>query len=341
MFKRILIVLEPGLQPEAVIQRGVAMARTRLAEVVFYTGLTRVRQPTADLPNGELAAQWDSLADRRERTERLHRQAQQVAEDLGVLSRSVITTADDPARGILEAAHKSHCDVIVVACDGSNAVVRLLNGSFIPGLFTASPLPVMVCAPLPSAGVAEGAAMRRLLVILEDGDLTGVAQTQGLDLARELAADLLFVHIMAPDVLPVMDAAGFVGGFNDPLAAEIQMQSQRLLASARAHATRAGLTARGMSLPAGTSAKDIARMAVDQACDLIVVAHRGSNAVMRLLTGSLIPGLITAAATPVLICREPEHPIPRSDLPRGGAIIVTGPLRLPPPRALPTATETA
>ncbi|MBK6471149.1 MAG: universal stress protein [Betaproteobacteria bacterium] len=63
-----------------------------------------------------------------------------------------------------------------------------------------------------------------------------------------------------------------------------------------------------MSLPAGTSAKDIARIAVDQACELIVVAHRGSNAVMRLLTGSLIPGLITAAATPVLICREPEHP---------------------------------
>lgn len=315
MFKRSLIVLEPDSQPDAVIQRGVAMARACLSEVVFYTASTRSGQPAADLPDRQMAAQWDSLDDKRLRTERLHRQAQQVAEDLGVMSRSVIASTDDPANGILGAAKTNHCDVIVVACDGGNAVVRLLNGSVIPGLVTASPVPVMVCAPRPAAGAAHVAAVGRLLVILEDSDLTGVARTQGLDLARELAADLLFVHITPPDVLPVVDAAGFVGGSNDRLAAEIRMQSQRLLASASATATRAGLTARGISLPAGTSAKDIARMAVDQACELIVVAHRGSNAVMRLLTGSLIPGLITAAATPVLICREPEHP-PKRRTPR-------------------------
>ncbi|MBT9598228.1 MAG: universal stress protein [Vitreoscilla sp.] len=312
MFKRTLIVLAPGLQPDAVIQAGVAMARACLAEVVFYTGLTPTRPPAAGSPDREMVAQWGSLDDKRVRSERLHRQAQEVAESLGVLSRSVIATADDAASGILGAARTSHCDVIVVACDGGNAVVRLLNGSVIPGLVTASPVPVMVCTPRPTAGGAHGAAMRHLLVILEDSDLAGVARTQGLDLARELAADLLFVHIRASAVLPVMEAVGFVGGPDDRLAAEIQMQSQRLLASASATATRAGLTARGMSLPAGTSAKDITRMALDQACELIVVAHRGSNAVMRLLTGSLIPGLITAAATPVLICREPEHPPPRS-----------------------------
>ena len=315
MFKRSLIVLEPDSQSDAVIQRGVAMARACLSEVVFYTASTRSGQPAADLPDREMATHWDSLEDKRVRTERLHRHARQVAEDLGVLSRSVIATADDPARGILDAAKTNHCDVIVVASVGSNAVVRLLNGSFIPGLVTASPVPVMVCTTRPSVEVAHGTATGRVLVILEDSDLNGVARTQGLDLARELAADLLFVHITPPDVLPVVDAAGFVGGSNDRLAAEMRMQSQRLLASASASATRAGLTARGMSLPAGTSAKDIARMAVDQACELIVVAHRGSNAVMRLLTGSLIPGLITAAATPVLICREPEHP-PKRRTPR-------------------------
>lgn len=56
-------------------------------------------------------------------------------------------------------------------------------------------------------------------------------------------------------------------------------------------------------------------MAVDEGCDLIVLGHRGSNAVMRLLTGSLVPGLITAATIPVLICREPEHP-PKRRAPR-------------------------
>ena len=44
--------------------------------------------------------------------------------------------------------------------------------------------------------------------------------------------------------------------------------------------------------------------AADLQCDLIVVASTGSNAVMRLLTGSVIPGLITHSRVPVLVCRQ-------------------------------------
>ena len=38
-------------------------------------------------------------------------------------------------------------------------------------------------------------------------------------------------------------------------------------------------------------------------CDLIVVATEGRNAVMRILLGSVLPGLITAATVPVLVGR--------------------------------------
>lgn len=315
MFKRTLIVLEPHLHPDALIRHGLALARAGPADIVFYTGLTRTRQPVSGPADRETAAHWDSLDDTRVRAERLHRHAQQVVEDLGVLSRSVIATADSAERGILDAAKSSRCDVIVVACDGSNAVVRLLNGSFIPGLITASPIPVLVCAPRPTTEAAHGAGTDRILVVLEDGKLIQAALQQGLDLARDKAAELLLVHLEPCDFTPVVDATGIAAGSDDRMALEIQKHSQRLLASACAAAARVGLTARGMSLPAGTTAKDIARMAVDHACQLIVVEHRGSNAVMRLLTGSLIPGLITSARTPVLICREAERP-PKRRTPR-------------------------
>lgn len=315
MFKRTLLVLEPGCHADAVIQTGLALARSCLAEVVFYTRLSRTRLPVADLPDPVMAAQWDSLDDERLLTDRLHARARQMADGLGVLSRSVIVTASEPVRSIVDAAQASYCDVIVAASERSNAVVRLLNGSFIPGLVTASPVPFMVCSPRPSQGLARGTDIGRILVILEDSDTTGAARTQGLDLARELGADLLFAHVMPPGMGPVIDVAGLVSNTDDRLAAEIQIQSQRLLASACRLAARAGLTARGKTLPAGMTAKDIASMAVDEGCDLIVLGHRGSNAVMRLLTGSLVPGLITAATIPVLICREPEHP-PKRRAPR-------------------------
>lgn len=311
MFKRTLLVLESDRDADAVIQTGLAMARSCLAEVVFYTRLRRTPLPDADLPGAAAAAQWDSLDDARLLTDRLHARAQQLADGLGVQSRSVIATGGDPVRSIVDAAQASHCDVIVAASERNNAVVRLLNGSFIPGLVTASPIPVMVCSPPPSQGSARGTDMVRILVILESSDSMGVACAQGLDLAQELAADLLFVHITPPSMGPVVDMAGMIMGMDDQLAAEIQLQSHRLLGSACRLAAKKGLTARGTSLPAGTTAKDIARIAANRACDLIVVGHCGGNAVMRLLSGSLIPGLITAAAIPMLICREPGPPLMR------------------------------
>lgn len=307
MFRRTLIVLEPRSASDAVVGRGAAMAQACGGEIVFYTGLTRERPPAADLPDRELAARWDSLDDMRLEAERLHRQARQVADDRGVLSRSVIANSMDPVRDILNAGQSHHCDAIMLASDGSNAVVRLVNGSSVPGLITASPIPVMVCPAVSTHTTAESAATGRLLVNVEESDATLVARRVAVDLARELAAEVLFVHITPSDLVPVVDPAGFVGGLNDGLSAEIQAQSRRLLASATSFATKAGLAATALSLPAGTTGKDIAHVAAEQACDLIVVAHRGSNAVIRLLTGNLIPGLITAAEVPVLICREDEH----------------------------------
>lgn len=308
MFRRILIVLEPHLHPGSVLRHGLALARTCLSDVVFFTRLTEPRPAASDLPDADLTPHRNALQSARLRTERLHAYAQQTAESLGVLSRSVIATAGGAERAILDAARSGRCDAIVVSCDGSNAWMRLVNGSVIPGLVSASPVPVIVCAPLPSTGGGTDPELNRILVVLEAGDMHQTARRQGLELAEKLAADLLFVHVTPSDIAPMVDVSGLVTGSGDVLAEAIQVQSRRLLASACTAAERAGLNARGMSLPAGATAKDIAQLSVRHACGLMVVSHRGSNAVMRLLTGSLVPGLITSAVTPVLICREAEAP---------------------------------
>lgn len=312
MFHRALLVLEPDNPPDALIQSGLAMARACHAEVVFCTAMTRTRFAVADLRDPKVAAPGSSQDDQRFPAELLHAQARQLADRQGVSSRSVTATGNDPVRSIIDAALVSNCDLIVVASEKSNAFVRLVNGSFMPGLVTASPVPVMVCARQPRQGSALSADTHRILVLLEDSDTVDAARALGTGLAQALRSQLLFAHVMPAALGPVVDAAGMVSTVDDRLGAEIQLQSQRLLASTCRVAARSGLTSRCKSLAAGMTAREIAHMALDEACDLIVLAHRGGNAVMRLLTGSRIPGLITAATVPVLICRATSEPPKRS-----------------------------
>lgn len=313
MFKRTLIVVEPHPDLDSVIRRGAAMTLSCAGEIVFYTGLTRDGPLATEVPDAEEEARLNWLEIFRKRAERLHRQARRVAEDLGVPSRSVIVASDDPVKDILSAARSHRCDAIIVVSSGGNAVVRLFNGSFVPGLVSTSSLPLMVYPAATSHSVPADVSMGRLLVNLEEGDVTEVARRVGTGLARHLAAELLFVHVTPSDLAPAVDAAGFVAIQSEQMSMEIQMQSRRILSSAIAGAEKAGLTAKGLILPGGTNARDIARLCVEQSCGLIVVANRGNNAVMRLLTGNLIPGLITATEVPILICREPDrHSIQRT-----------------------------
>ena len=308
MYRRILIVVEPSAVAAAAIDEGLALARVGDAEVVFLGGLPRHLAPAAELPDAEMAAHWKSLDDAKARTQGVLAEASARADELGVMSRTVFASGEDGVRGILDSARALRCDLIVVASEGSNAVVRLLTGSVIPGLITASSVPLLVCAPVhrPAGGPA-GAVLRRIMVVLEDKDGGQPALDQGLDLAQACGAELLLVHIVPPEAVPMVDISSFTVESGERLAAEMRERSQRLLAAASLAAGRAGVAARSMSLPAGCTSRDVARLADEQGCDLIVLATEERNAVLRLLSGCLVPGLITAAAVPVLVCRDAEQ----------------------------------
>ena len=51
------------------------------------------------------------------------------------------------AHAASQAAVRHHCDLIVVATEGRNAVMRILSGSVLPGLITAATVPVLVGRP--------------------------------------------------------------------------------------------------------------------------------------------------------------------------------------------------
>lgn len=155
-------------------------------------------------------------------------------------------------------------------------------------------------------GVIRGgarAAQRRVLIVLEDADHTGAAVAHGVELARVEGAEVVFLQLPPEPGIAVGDA---VAGMPMPgvyVAHFAQQRADRRAATALRAASQAGLKARAVRDDEAGGAAEIAAVASKERCDVIVIANAGGNAVLRLVNGSPIPGLITAAQVPVLVCR--------------------------------------
>ncbi len=145
MYKRILIVVDPRPAGRAAIEQGTELARTNGAEVVYFSPLPKYAVLIADAPPYIAVPADDYHDEAKADADAALADATALAASLGVRSISIAGDGEDDARSIIEAARERDCDVIVVASEGRNAIVRLLTGSIIPGLITASPVPVLVC----------------------------------------------------------------------------------------------------------------------------------------------------------------------------------------------------
>ena len=158
MYKRILIVVDPRAVTRAAVQEGTSMAKIHGAEVVFFHVLPRYSVPLADAPPFAMVSPQEFQQEAKTHAQRILATASAAADKAGVMSRTAMGSGEDDAHCIVEAARKRRCDLIVVASEGRNALLRLLVGSAIPGLITASPVPVLICKSRPRQPAAAKAA---------------------------------------------------------------------------------------------------------------------------------------------------------------------------------------
>jgi len=145
---------------------------------------------------------------------------------------------------------------------------------------------------------------KRILIVVPQGPARPAAVTEGVKLAEVHQAEVIFLTLLPHYVVPVAEMAMTAV----PGPAEFQRAAMatanRLLAAATVLADKSGVRSR---TAVGTGVDDadcIFAEARRRRCGLIVVGSMGRNAVLRLLTGSVIPGLITVSTIPVLIVRE-------------------------------------
>jgi len=145
---------------------------------------------------------------------------------------------------------------------------------------------------------------KRILVVVDDRSVTQSAIRQAIELAQAIRADIHFFS--------VLPAQGVVGFDHLPVAeiSKIEMENEatayakKLLSAASEWAERAGIhsfCAMGSGLDGAQCVSDVA---TKKHCSLIVVGAEGGSTVLQHLNGSIVPGLISAASVPVLVCRD-------------------------------------
>ncbi len=146
---------------------------------------------------------------------------------------------------------------------------------------------------------------RRILIVVAVRPEARTAVREGVELARVHGAEVRFVCIVPQTVGPVVEMTPLM-----PMAAvEVSEQETRRLAEsalddARVQATRAGVACQTVATLDGDAVRFITTVAREQQCDLVVATAEPRNALLRLLSGSVVPGLITQTSVPVLVCHE-------------------------------------
>lgn len=151
MFRRVLIVVDPRPASRAALLEGTALAKAHRAEVLFFSVLPTYAFPVTDMTMFASIAPEEFEREAKASANRLLAAATVVADKAGLVSRTASASGEDAAHVIAAAARRRKCDVIVVASEGRNALLRLLTGSVIPGLITAASVPVLICKPEPAS----------------------------------------------------------------------------------------------------------------------------------------------------------------------------------------------
>lgn len=147
---------------------------------------------------------------------------------------------------------------------------------------------------------------KRILIVVGRGPTHRAAVMEGVELARVHDAEAVFFAVLPRYVMPLTEMPMIGMPTPEDFQRDSANHAQRILAAATVVAHKAGVRSKSAIGAGADDAECIIEAAKKKRCGLIVVASAGRNAVMRILSGSAIPGLITHSTIPVLVVRQQE-----------------------------------
>jgi nucleotide-binding universal stress UspA family protein len=197
-----------------------------------------------------------------------------------------------PAEAILAGAREQAATLIALTTHGRTGLARWDLGSVTEKVLRGGEFPILVTRSFETAEAGATrerrpaqAAIRRILLPIDAGDLSPVAVGPAIELASLFGAEILLVHVL-----------------DQGLAGELPMPD---IARAQEMATAAGLHTE-VVLERGDAAGQILAVSAERQADLIVMATHGRSGLKRWVLGSVAERVMRAAPVPLLLIRAGE-----------------------------------
>ncbi len=146
MYKNILIPTDGSDLSEKVIKPGIALAKTFSAKItgVYVYPFFRFYPETRNSEGGSLPSREEMAERAKASVSEFIERMQAAVRAAGVGFDSIMLQDDQVWKGIIDAAHKRGCDLIMMAAHGRRGVSGLVLGSETNKVLTHSKIPVLV-----------------------------------------------------------------------------------------------------------------------------------------------------------------------------------------------------
>ncbi|HEX6535256.1 MAG TPA: universal stress protein [Gemmatimonadaceae bacterium] len=213
-----------------------------------------------------------------------------------------------PAPGIAAAAEAWGADLVAVGPHEARRPPWSAIGSTAEHLIRMSPIPVLLVT-----GSASGPP-RRLLVPVDDGDLSAAVLEWAGAIARCFGAGITLAHVIdarsgerrAPGLADASRSSADATG-DEPAAAPPEVVAKEWLA--RLARELPGARPAELAVSAGVPGEEVLATALRAGADLIIMGRRGRGRVLPGEVGSTARTVLRGASCPVLIVVDPADAI--------------------------------
>jgi nucleotide-binding universal stress UspA family protein len=145
---------------------------------------------------------------------------------------------------------------------------------------------------------------KKILIPTDGSELSAKAAQAGIEFARQIAAEVIGVHVAPEYQYPVsveIIAPGYPS--EEEYETAVRKTGDGYLAEMKSAAQEAGLRFSGITVFSGKPAQKIVQVAEEQDCDLIFIGSHGRGGLEQLLLGSVTAKVLSLCQIPVLVYR--------------------------------------